>query len=132
MQLFKQAGTKKCAINSELHKNLKRFGESATLDQERIEEGEKYLVNVYSGNKASVQTFDELRNVEYHRNVSVLLLPPTTHTIVNGHIYRWWYLYKKLSSILNHEYMHGSIQMMTLCSETLKFTSRQNLQDMCM
>ena len=62
------------------------------------------MVNVHSGNKANVQSFDELIIVEYHRKDSVLLLPPTTHTIANGHICRWWYLYKKLSSLLDHEY----------------------------
>jgi hypothetical protein len=46
-------------------------------------------------------TFDDLRYDEYMKKISVLLLPPTSHSMRQGHIRRWWYLYKMMSNLLN-------------------------------
>ena len=97
-------GTKKGALKANPMENLKSFGEGPSLDNSQIKEAERYLVMTYSNPKAPEQTFDELRYPVYMQRVSVLLLPPSSNSVVNGHIYRWWYLYKKMSNLLNESF----------------------------
>ena len=108
-------GTKKSALAANPKQNLSSFGEPVNLTEEQISEAEEYLVDVYSGvrtikaaKKSSklvqrserAKSFDDLRFSEYRKKVSALLLPPTSHSIRNAHIRRWFYLYKRMSSLL--------------------------------
>ena len=65
-----------------------------------------WLVKVYKQN-TNESTFDDLRCAEYRRNYNILELPPTSHSIVNGHIPRWYFIVKELSNLLNFDYQHG-------------------------
>ena len=96
-------GTKSSAIKAKPEASLPTFGESAILDDMQIQEAEKYLVNVMSSS-SKVSSFDELRGKIWKKNNSVLDLPPTSHSIIHGHIPRWWYLYKICSNLLSHDY----------------------------
>ena len=96
-------GTKRSCLLAHPEQVLKDFGKTALLDELQIEKAEEYLVKVFSGNNAAVKTFDELRVIAYKRNGSALDLPPTSHSIKNGHVKRWWYLYKMSSKLLQVE-----------------------------
>ena len=52
------------------------------------------------------KTFDELRVLTWKRTSSVLELEPTSHSIIEGHIKRWWFLYKVCSDLLAMDYTH--------------------------
>ena len=87
-----------------------------TLNDAQSSIAERYLKEVYLGVRAikaakrspnlnlgkSEYTFDDLRYVEFTKKVSVLLLPPTSRSIKNGHIPRWFFIYKRLSTLLNY------------------------------
>ena len=62
----------------------------------------KYQLNIYLNLGKSEYTFDDLRYVEFTKKVSVPLLPPTSHSIKNGHILRWFFIYKRLSTLLDY------------------------------
>ena len=96
-------GTKLGALNAIPEKFLIDFSIGQTFDERQIEACERYLVNVLKNN-ASEANFDELRCSQYRKNDSVFDLPPTSHSIVKGHIPRWHYIVKKLSNLLNLEY----------------------------
>ena len=96
-------GTKLGALNAIPEKILIDFARGQSLDERQIEAGEKYLVNVLKIN-ASETTFDELRCSQYSNNDSIFDLPATSHSIVKGHIPRWFYILKKLSNLLNPEF----------------------------
>ena len=82
--------------------NLKSFCEGPSLDNSQLMEAERYLLMAYSKLKAPKQTFDESRHTVYLRKASVLLLPPTSNCVINGHIHRWWY--KKMSNLLHESF----------------------------
>ena len=63
-------------------------------------EAEEYLVKVYDTH-TDIEIFDELRIKVWTVTNSVYNLPPTMFSIRNGHIRRWWFLYKHLGSLLN-------------------------------
>ena len=93
-------GMKKASLKAD-PTNLKDFGKTVILDDEQIKTAEQYLVNVSSSTKGKVSTFDELRVLTYKRTGSALNLPPTSASVINGHIKRWWYLLKINSILLN-------------------------------
>ena len=96
-------GTKLGALNAIAEKILVGFGTGQALGHQQIKAGEQYLVNVLKNN-ASETTFDELRCSQYRKNESVFDLPPTSHSIVKGHIPRWYCIVKNLSNLLNPDY----------------------------
>ena len=49
----------------------------------------------------TISTFDDVRYQEFKKKTSVLLLAPTSYSVREGHIRRWWYLYKLLSTLLS-------------------------------
>ena len=100
-------GTKSSALKAKPEANLNTFGESVNLDDAQIQEAEKYLVNVMSSFrlKSNISSFDELRE-KYIKKGSVLDLPPTSYSIIYGHIPRWWFLYKIFSNLLSHDFGH--------------------------
>lgn len=67
---------------------LADFGEADNLYDTEVQNLEKYLVKVWSA-KAEVDTFDELRYEDYHKNLNKSLanLPPTS-SVIEGHIQR--------------------------------------------
>ena len=93
-----KVGTKLSALSALPENFLKRFGK-VELDTEQISLAEEYLVNVLKKNAAE-KTFDELRLNQYEKQLDILDLPPTSHSITKGHIPRWWFLTKKLNSLL--------------------------------
>jgi hypothetical protein len=102
-------GTKKGCLNANPEIALKDFGESSDLTGEEIQAGEQYLVKVASnsrGKNCTAITFDELRVLTWKRTSSVLELEPTSHSIREGHIRRWWYLYKVCSDLLEMNNLH--------------------------
>ncbi len=97
-------GTKKAALQAKPECNLVYFGESGVLDEHQINEAESYLVKVYNSRSKSTEDFDTFDNqsvIPWRSTNSVLKLPPTSYSIREGHISRWWYTYKHLSSLLN-------------------------------
>ena len=50
-------------------------------------------------------TFDSLRTQQYRNDDSIFELPPTSRSIVKGHIPRWHYLVKDQSNILNRDHV---------------------------
>ena len=97
-------GTKKAALLAKPQFTLTSFGESATLDEHQINEAENYLARVFRGRlktKDNDEDFDEMRVNCWRTTNSVIQLPPTSHSIREGHIRRWWFLYKHLSTLLN-------------------------------
>ena len=101
-------GTKKSSLNANPEVALKEFGEKFTLDEEQIQEAELYLVQVAASCRSTclAKTFDELRVITWKRTSSVLELEPTSHSIIEGHIKRWWFLYKVCSDLLDMDYTH--------------------------
>ena len=91
-------GTKLGCLAALPEQYLSNFG-NTQLDSNQIRLAEQYLVNVIKTN-AEESTFDELRHSHYTKHLDVTQLPPTSHSIVHGHIPRWWFLVKKLSSLL--------------------------------
>ena len=92
-------GTKLGALAAMPEMYLKDFG-TKELDDQQIAKAEEYLVNVVKRNTGA-RTFDELRFNLISEQLDVMDLPPTSYSIVNGHIRRWWFLTKKLSSLLD-------------------------------
>ena len=91
-------GTKLGCLAALPEQYLSKFG-TAQLDSNQIRLAEQYLVNVIKTN-AEETTFDELRASHYNKHLEITQLPPTSHSVVHGHIARWWFLVKKLSSLL--------------------------------
>ena len=100
-----KVGTKKSALLAKPESNLTTFGESGIIDEHQLNEAENYLVQVFnSRSQKSIlgqDTFDEERVKVWKATNSVLNLPPTSHSIREGHIRRWWFIYKQLSNLLN-------------------------------
>ena len=94
-----KVGTKLGALSAFPEKFLKKFGK-VELDSEQISLAEEYLVNVLKSN-ATEKTFDQLRLNQYEKQLDILDLPPTSHSITQGHIRRWWFLTKKLNSLFD-------------------------------
>jgi len=103
-------GTKKSALAVQPANYLDTFGVSDSLDEYQLGQAEKFLVKVYGKNSLGTETtFDELRLKIWKRTGSVYDLPCTSHSIRFGHIPRWWFLYKKMSSFLTpgrYDYLH--------------------------
>ncbi len=84
--------------------HLQSFWEGP-LDDSSIMEAEQYLVNVMkSVSNKNVKTFDQLRRIEFGKGNSPFNLSPTSHSIVKGHIPRWYFLVKENSNIINPDY----------------------------
>lgn len=96
-------GTKLAALNAILEIYLKGFGKRE-LDEAQVRKCEEYLVKVLKLSTECV-TFDSLRSQQYRNNDSIFDLPPTSHSIVKGHIPRWHYLVKDQSNILNRDHV---------------------------
>ena len=71
-----------------------------------MKSGSSIYSKVYK-HDANESTFDDLRCAEYRRKDSIFELPPTSHSIVKGHIPRWHFIVKELSNLLNCDYQHG-------------------------
>ena len=99
-----KVGTKKSALKANPVANLNSFGETPFLDDSQVKEAERYLVLTFSNPNAPEKTFDKLRCKVYKRKADVLSLPPTSNSIVNGHIRRWWYIYKKMANLFSAEF----------------------------
>ena len=101
-----KVGTKRSALAANPVVTLPTFGDSLTLRECEIDEAEAYLVRVYSSAPKTVtdKTFDALRYEMYKKNMSVLQLPPTSYSVRNGHIPRWWYIFKTQSHLLDSVY----------------------------
>ncbi len=100
-----KVGTKKAALLAKPELNLLSFGESAVLDEHQINEAESYLVQVYNSRSRrlldDLDIFDEHRVKHWKSTNSVISLPPTSYSIREGHIRRWWYIYKLPSNLIN-------------------------------
>ena len=91
-------GTKLGAINAFPEKYLQDFGKTE-LGPQQIALAEEYLVQVIKKD-SNEKTFDDLRYSLYLKNLDLAGLPPTSHS-VHGHIARWWFLVRKLRSLLD-------------------------------
>ena len=96
-------GTKLAALNAIPEMYLHGFGKGE-LSDEQTRKCEEYLVKVRKLT-TDCKTFDALRVVEYKENDSVFDLPPTSHSIVEGHIPRWHYIVKEHLNLLNRSYV---------------------------
>ena len=96
-------GTKLAALNAIPEMYLDGFGQGQ-LTEEQVKKCEEYLVKVLKSN-SDCTTFDALRVMEYTKNDTVFDLPPTSHSIVKGHIPRWHYLVMEQSNLLNQSYV---------------------------
>ena len=85
-------------MNAFPEKYLQNFGKD-DLSSHRMALAEEYLVQVLNQN-SNEKTFDELRYSTYLKNLDLVSLPPTSHS-AHVHIARWWFLTKKLRSILD-------------------------------
>ena len=90
------------ALNADPVTYLNSFGEYPMLDEHQIRDAEKYLVKVFD-NKSDAENFDKLRYLTHRKTNSVFELPPTSYYVTNGHIPRWWFLYKQCSNLLSGE-----------------------------
>lgn len=100
-------GTKYSALKAKPEEILNKFGEFAELTHEQMVEAESYLVKVYNScNNDKSITFDELRLKSYKKGTSSIQLPPTSFSINQGHIPRWWFLYKRCSNLLDQAFDH--------------------------
>ena len=97
---FSKIGTKKSALAARPEDHLDGFGVKGFLDEHQFNVAEKYLVKAYNNN-ATEDTFNELRFRVWKTNGSVYDLPPTSHSVRFGDILRWWFLFKKTSSLLS-------------------------------
>ena len=95
-------GTKLASLNAIPEMYLEGFGKKE-LDDMQMLKCEEYLVKVFKSN-TECKTFDSLRAFQYRNNESILDLPPTSHSIIHGHIQRWYFLVKELSNLLNPHY----------------------------
>ena len=82
-------GTKHSALLAQPQLSLTTFGESAILDDTQVQEAEKYLVKVINSS-SNARSFDELRAKIWTKTNSVLHLPPTSCSIIHGHVPRWY------------------------------------------
>ena len=97
-------GTKYASLLCDPQNLLATFGESSQLSNDEIVRAEKYLVNVWTGlrSKFKFETFNKLR-VHYVINSTpkpLQNLPPTS-CVIHGHIYRAYYVIKKIINLLN-------------------------------
>ena len=95
-------GTKLAAINALPEKYLKNFVRKG-LDNDQTRLAEEYLVQVIKKD-TGCKTFDELRYSMYLKQLDIMHLPPTSHSISNGHIPRWWFIVRKLRSFLDRDF----------------------------
>ena len=79
--------------------HLSDFAESNQITEKDIKSAESFLVNVLTSDP-SIKTFDDLRLKKFTHKVSVMDLPPTSFSIVHGHVPRWWYITKLCTSLL--------------------------------
>ena len=93
-----KVGTKLGALRALPEKFLSHFG-SRNLDEVQVELAKEFLVNIIKSN-AHERTFDQLRYSQYKKQLDLIDLPPTSHSIIHGHIPRWWFLVRKLSTLL--------------------------------
>ena len=93
-----KVGMKLGSLRALPEKFLSGFG-TKNLDEVQIKLAEEFLVNVIKNN-ARERTFDELRYSQYKKQLDLIDLPPTSHSITHGHIHRWWFLVRKLKTLL--------------------------------
>lgn len=96
-------GTKHGALEADPAKYLTGFLHHDPTEKEFICNSEEYLVKVLKKN-STAKTFDALRFEEYLKGKTVLELPPTSYSIVHGHLPRWYNIVKDLSSLLDPVY----------------------------
>ena len=94
-------GTKHGALAADPLSFLTDFGETDNLSDTDAQNLEKYLVKVWS-TKAQVDTFDELRYEDYHKNLnkSLATLPPTS-SVIEGHIQRTFLAVREAVTLLD-------------------------------
>ena len=80
--------------------HLLDFAESNQITEKDIKSAESFLVNVLTSDP-SIKTFDDLRLKKFTHKVSLMDLPPTSFSIVHGHVPRWWYITKLCTSLLD-------------------------------
>ena len=97
-----KVGTKLAALNAIPEMFLEGFG-TRELDEIQIKKCEEYLVKVFKLT-TDCKTFDSLRSVLYKINDSIFDLPPSSYSITQGHIPRWYFLVKESSNLLNPNY----------------------------
>ena len=95
-------GTKLAALNAIPEMFLEGFG-TRELNEMQVRKCEEYLVKVMKLN-TECKTFDSLRFMQYRNNDSIFDLPPSSFSITQGHIQRWYFLVKEFSNILNPNY----------------------------
>ena len=96
-------GTKHGALKADPARYLYDFDRHDIQQKDFVRRCEQYLVKVFKLS-SSETSFDGLRYAEYINGKSVLELPPTSHSIIYGHIPRWCYIVKDLCSLLNPDY----------------------------
>lgn len=94
-------GTKHGALAADPVTFLTNFGETDNLSDTDVQNLEKYLVMVWSP-KAQVDTFDELRYEDFHKNLnkSLATLPPTS-SVIEGHIRRTFLAVREAITLLD-------------------------------
>ena len=99
-----RVGTQLGALNSIPEMYLEGLGKG-DLNERQLKKCEQYLVKVSKLN-TECKTFDSLREFQHRNNEPIFDLAPTSFLIINinGHILRWFFLFKELSNILNHDY----------------------------
>ena len=96
-------GTKHGALKADPARYLYDFEKHDIHQEDFVRRCEQYLVKVFRISSLDT-SFDGLRYSEYKNGKSVLELPPTSHSIIHGHLPRWYYIVKDLCSLLNPDY----------------------------
>lgn len=96
-------GTKHGAMKASPELYLQSFGESYNLTDDEIIKAEQYLVKVLK-NSSEHTTLDNLRRSEFKRTNSPFDLPPTSYSVIMGHIPRWYFQVKEQANLLNPDY----------------------------
>lgn len=91
--------TKRAMLQASPDKYLLEFAEEDHLSCDEITDAEAYLVQCCRSGTVC-KTFDELRLEHIKKKNSVLSLPPTSYSVVNGHITRWWFVQRLCSTLL--------------------------------
>ena len=95
-----KVGTKCGAMKAYPETHLNTFAESDSITKQEVDKAEAFLVQCYQVG-TSETSFDSLRYNYLKNRHCVLQLPPTSTTIRDGHILRWWYLTRYSMSLLN-------------------------------
>ena len=92
-------GTKLAALNAIPEMFLEGFG-TRELNEMQIRKCEEHMVKVMKLN-TECKTFKSLRFMQYRNDDSIFNLPPSSFSITQGYIQRWYFLVKEFSNILN-------------------------------